>query len=128
MNIAEKFNEKKRIEKQKEEAAKQERLQNLVNRITTALSNEETIKSIENYLMENGSVCITDFGCLCQRGDCEWQKGLKDMLQPVIQEWETKGVVVNPSLRLEIYVPGGISFYSAEKTIARLKEWNTSKK
>lgn len=137
MNIAEKFYEKKRMEQQEKEAKRIKRVENLANKIISALSDEETIESIENYLIEKGHVSITDFGCLCQDGFCSWQKGLNTMLLPLIQEWRDKGVIVHPSLSLDFRInveaipwnKNKITFKELRKmTFKELREWNRSYK
>lgn len=128
MNIADKYNEKKRIEQENAEAARKVRLQNLVNKITSTLDDEETIEAIENYLIEHGAVSISDFGCLCQGGFCTWQKGLTGMLRPLIEEWKEKGVRVILSLSLSFQVKIGSISSDHKMTIEELKKWNKSKK
>lgn len=128
MNISEKFNEKMRLEQQVKETKTHQRLNEFFNKITTTLGDSETIESIENYLVENGAVSITDFGCLCQKSFCDWQEGLNVMLIPLIEEWELKGVKVYASLNLEFRVESNRpSGYTIKKTIKELKEWNKSK-
>lgn len=127
MNISEKFNELKRIEQQNNEIARQQKVGNLANKIMLSLSDSDTITSIENYLIENGSVSIKDFGCLCQGGFCSWQEGLNVLLQPLIKEWDLKGVIVRPSLRLDFNVKSaGYLPYTEEMTIEEIKEWMES--
>lgn len=121
MNIAEKFNEKKRMEKEREEVARQQKVNTLANRIMGEMSDATTVEHLENYLMENGAVAITDFGCLCQGGFCSWQKGLRDLLQPLIKEWDQKGVIVDLSMNLNFKVKSkNVSSYKQERTIEQL--------
>ena len=127
MNITEKF-EKKRKEAQNNEMNRQQRVKVLADKIVSTLSDKETIESIENYLIENGAVSIKDFGCLCQGGFCSWQKGLETLLQPLIQEWNKKGISVRPSLKLDFRVKAGYgSSYKKVMTIEELKQWNHAK-
>lgn len=125
MNIADKFKENQRDKQQKEEIARQEKVKKLANRITVALSDKETIEGIERYLMEYGSLNIEDFGCLCQGGFCVWQKGLNELLAPLIEEWKVKGVRVMLGLSLKFRVSN--TAFPSEMTIEALKEWNKNK-
>jgi hypothetical protein len=128
MNIAEKFAQKKELEEKNAETLRQEKVRALAKRIIAAFKDPEVIESMENYLVENGSISIEDFGCLCQKSFCDWQVGLDGLLQPLYKEWAEKGVTVRPSLKLDFYVPGGLSFYRRETTLEKLKEWNKSRK
>lgn len=129
MNLSEKYEEKIQIERQEKEILRKERVRNFANKIINALSDKETIEAIENYLLENGSLSVTDFGCLCQGGFCEWQKGLDGLLRPLIQEWELKGVVVRPSLKLDFHIKSaGLSHYRSKMSIEEIKKWNDSNK
>lgn len=129
MNLSEKYAEKKHTEQQEQEIKRQKRVVDLSNKIISTLSDKDTIEAIENYLLENGSVSVTDFGCLCQGGFCEWQKGLDGLLRPLIQEWELKGVLVRPSLKLDFHIKSaGLSHYRSKMSIEEIKKWNDSNK
>lgn len=124
MNIAEKFNQNKQAKEQQQKNQEAQWLTELVLKITTALNDKETIESLENFLSENGSIALKDFGCLCQRSFCSWQAGLDNILEPLIEEWNKKGVQIRLSLKMKFYVPGGLSIYTPERTIEQLKQWN----
>jgi hypothetical protein len=124
MNIAEQYNQNVQREQQDRKLAIRKKRDDLANRIMTAFRDEDTIKSMENYLIKHGCVSITDFGCLCQGGFCSWQVGLNELLQPLRDEWKEKGVQVIPSLKLIFQVPNKSSYDSRKMTIAELKEWN----
>lgn len=82
-----------------------EKLNKLVERIETVMYDPDVISVLEKQLVETGLVELNEFGCLCQGGFCEWQKGLPSRLQPLIKEWEAKGVRIIFSLTMTLILP-----------------------
>ena len=87
------------------EQARLKKLDKLVSRIETVMRDPDVITVLEKQLVESGLVQLKEFGCLCQGGFCDWQKGLTQRLQPLIQEWEAKGAQVIVSIDLILRVP-----------------------
>lgn len=87
------------------EQARLKKLDALVKRIETVMRDPEVVAVLEKQLVESGLVQLKEFGCLCQGGFCDWQKGLTQRLQPLVQEWEAKGAQVTISIDLILRVP-----------------------
>lgn len=87
------------------EQARLKKLEQLATRIETVMRDPDVITVLEKQLVESGLVQLKEFGCLCQGGFCEWQKGLTERLQPLIKEWEAKGAQVSISIDMILRVP-----------------------
>lgn len=88
----------KKLEQEKNERIHKEQVnkrKELANKINKAMKNQELINLVEKRLVDRGSVYVSGFGCLCQGGFCDWQKGFEVFLKDLIQEWDDKGVRIS---------------------------------
>jgi hypothetical protein len=93
---SEKLNEEKiRIDSKKEL---------LANKIRKIFEDPETIKAIENKLVEYGSVTLKQTPCTCEDGGCSDTKGFKEYLKDIIDEWDKKGVLIDFSINQTFYL------------------------
>lgn len=94
INLAAEFKKRKELAEKTHASKMEKRRLEKANFIRETVTNPKLITALEKQISKHGWAAVGGFGCCCVGGVCSDMDGYQHLLQDLVDEWESKGVIL----------------------------------